>query len=314
VFKKNILFPFYHIISNEDVPHVKHLYKFRNVTQFKKDLDFFFKKRESLDLLEFAQIIKEKKEIPKNKVVLTFDDGFREIYDVVAPILIQKGINATFFINSGFFDNKDIYFGCKLSLLYDYIINKKHKANYFDLCKIYFEKHNLQFKDFQDIFSIHYLKKNLIDTLANQLGINFNDHLKNKQPYMTSIQVQTLIDQGFYIGAHSVDHPLYSLISEKEQLNQTFDSIKTIKEKFNLSYSVFAFPHNHHGVSKENLRKIGNSVDLFFGTDGLLYKNKDNFFQRFGMEGTNLPAPLMLFLMSIGVKDAYKIIKKWRKK
>ena len=37
---------------------------------------------------------------------LTFDDGFRELHDVVAPILLRKGIPATFFVNSAFIDNK----------------------------------------------------------------------------------------------------------------------------------------------------------------------------------------------------------------
>jgi peptidoglycan/xylan/chitin deacetylase (PgdA/CDA1 family) len=39
----------------------------------------------------------EKKESLYRKLVLTFDDGFRENYDVIATILKEKGITATFF-------------------------------------------------------------------------------------------------------------------------------------------------------------------------------------------------------------------------
>ena len=36
-----LVIPYYHMVSDEQVPHVKHLYRYRNVRQFTKDLDFF---------------------------------------------------------------------------------------------------------------------------------------------------------------------------------------------------------------------------------------------------------------------------------
>src|SRR5690625_6718403 len=40
---KNIIFPFYHLISDQDCPHIRHLYPVKTIDQFKKELDFFQK-------------------------------------------------------------------------------------------------------------------------------------------------------------------------------------------------------------------------------------------------------------------------------
>ncbi|RXM60445.1 polysaccharide deacetylase family protein, partial [Chryseobacterium sp. CH1] len=63
---------------------------------------------------------------PKKKIaLLTFDDGFREFYDVVAPILERKGIYACNFVNPAFIDNEEMMFRCKSSLLADAVDKKK---------------------------------------------------------------------------------------------------------------------------------------------------------------------------------------------
>ena len=56
-------------------------------------------------------------EVRDKCVVLTFDDGHLEMFEVVAPILSKRGISATFFLNTGFLDNKDMFFRHKASLL-----------------------------------------------------------------------------------------------------------------------------------------------------------------------------------------------------
>lgn len=43
----------------------------------------------------------------ENLAAVTFDDGYRDNYDVAYPILRHMGIHATFFISSGFIDSGD---------------------------------------------------------------------------------------------------------------------------------------------------------------------------------------------------------------
>jgi len=115
--RTNLIIPYYHLVSNEDVLHVKHLYSYKNVNQFINDLDFIIKNYVPVTLNDVLDFIKNGRSFPRRSFLLTFDDGFREMYDVVAPILIRKGIPATFFINSGFIDNKELFYQHKASIL-----------------------------------------------------------------------------------------------------------------------------------------------------------------------------------------------------
>ena len=37
------IYPFYHAVSDEELIHIKHLYKVRTVKEFERDLDFLLK-------------------------------------------------------------------------------------------------------------------------------------------------------------------------------------------------------------------------------------------------------------------------------
>ena len=77
-----VIFPFYHTVSNNPPAHVKHLYKVRTVTQFRKDLDFLTKYYTSTQTVS-----EEHNKITQNNFYLSFDDGLSESYDVIIPIL-----------------------------------------------------------------------------------------------------------------------------------------------------------------------------------------------------------------------------------
>ncbi len=264
------LLPFYHLISNEDVVHVKNLYRVKPVKEFEKELDFFLKYYEPVDFYEFISQGKVK----KNRFLLSFDDGLREFYDIVAPILKRKGIPAICFLNSGFIDNKDLFFRYKASILIENLktsnfslAKDKELKNWFQVNKLAYDSR------FQSLLSVNYLNRNLLDELATLLDICFPDYLRQHRPYLETSQIEELIVQGFHFGAHSIDHPLYAGISEIEQFRQTKQSLDEITSLFRLDYRLFSFPFSDYGVSRRFFEKVFNPAgpvaDMTFGTAGL---------------------------------------------
>lgn len=92
------LFPCGHIVSDVNPPHVRHLFSAPNIAKFKTDLDFLCQRYRPLQLSELDRIrgLHDNK-VPACCFLLSFDDGLREAYDVIAPILRNKGIPAIFF-------------------------------------------------------------------------------------------------------------------------------------------------------------------------------------------------------------------------
>ena len=292
VMRTNLIIPLYHIVSNDEILHIKHLYGHKNIKQFKDDIDFLLKHFSPIDLFDLLKSLNSGSSLPKRSFLLTFDDGFREIYDVIAPIISEKGVPATFFINSAFIDNKNLCFQHKASILVEHFERSMSLGLRKKIREVLLNN-EVEFNDIKSgILSITYRKKHLIDEIAQLMNVDFNDYLSKNNPYLTSDQINGLINDGFAIGAHSIDHPLYSLLSLEDQLYQTIESVKLIRERFCLDYSAFAFPHSDNMVSKKFFVELYNSglVDVTFGTSGMIKDCVPNNLQRFSMEKPLMPA------------------------
>ncbi|MEI7595310.1 MAG: polysaccharide deacetylase family protein [Bacteroidota bacterium] len=272
--KKRTILPFYHVVSNEDLIHIKHLYEIRSIKAFENDLDFFLKYYSPIDYQTFKNQTENATPFKKNQFLLSFDDGLREFHDIIAPILIKKGVPAICFLNSGFIDNKDLFFRFKTSILIEKLISFQKSNKNQNIITDWFSEKQLSFSNnYKSLFSINYLNKHYIDELADILEVDFNEYLQKHKPYLNTNQINALISQGFEFGAHSIDHPQFSLLKENDQLIQIEQSINDICSKFNLNYKTFSFPFSDFGVSKRFFETIFNSnkpiSDLTFGCAGL---------------------------------------------
>lgn len=252
------------------MPHIRHLYRVRNVREFERDLDFLLKHFRPVDFHELSNLPESGgKQQGKTPMLLSFDDGLREFHDPIAPVLLRKGVPAICFLNSAFLDNADLFFRYKASLLAEAL-----QGNTNDGLR-------------RKIFGISYAERAELDELAADIGLDFNAFLTAYQPYLSTAKVEELLKQGFHFGAHSVDHPEYRFLSLKEQLRQTAGSVESISNKFGLGYRLFAFPFTDYGVSRsffDVVLREKKIADFTFGTAGLKKDIYPNHFQRIPLE------------------------------
>jgi peptidoglycan/xylan/chitin deacetylase (PgdA/CDA1 family) len=258
------------------LPHIAHLYEPRTAYQFEKDIDFFLKYYEPVDL-DFLKNNCHLKKPDKNYFHLTFDDGLREVYDIIAPILLRKGVPATIFLNVDFVDNQALFFRYKASLILDFF-NKKEVSK-----GEYLEIENIAPKG---LLHINFLNKNKLDEIAQILNIDFDDFLKEKQPYLETNKIQSLASQGFTFGGHSLNHPLFSEIPLSEKVRQATESTIFAKRITAQKTGAFAFPFTDFGVENTFFNKIfrEKNIDISFGTAGLKQQRYAQHWQRFPME------------------------------
>lgn len=284
---QRILVPFYHKVSDTNPSYEKYLYKARKIEDFKNDINIFNKYYRSVKLEKLIKLYNSETTIKQNYYHITFDDGLSNFYNVVAPILEENDTTATVFVNTDFVDNKALFYRYKASLLIQYYESSKIKTQ--DSFHSFFSsKESIKEK----LLSIKFESKNILDDLADYVGFSFNDFLEKEQPYLSSKQIENLLNRGFTVGAHSQNHPLYSNISYEEQLSQTEDSIAFLKQKFNLNYNVFSFPFTDLGVSNGFFQSsfYKNNIDLSFGTSGIKKDKIKNNFQRLFFEIDNKKA------------------------
>ena len=265
---QNFIIPFYHVVSDEACPHIQNLYQYKNTKEFERDLDYMAAHYMPIGADDLGNVLAGKYN-RKKIMLLTFDDGLRQMYDIVAPILLKKGIPAIFFLNTDFIDNKDLMFRYKTSLVAG--------------------------KEGHPLFNARN-DAELSKAIGAEMDAIFEAFLKEYRPYMSSEQIRSLIGQGFSIGAHSCSHPYYADLSLAEQLSQTLDCIDLLKKDFVVKQKLFAFPFTDDGVSKDFFEAIfeNGKVDFSFGGAGIKKDIHPRQFQRVPMEGWNASAEQIL--------------------
>jgi len=290
--KRKILLPFYHTVSDNRLPHISNLYGIKNTKSFSKDIDFFCKHYNPISIDELYSITFSQKKLNRPAFHLTFDDGLNEFYTVIAPILERKGIPATVFVNTGFIDNTDLFYRYKISLAIEQI----NLSNKFDKLKDIFPNQGLKSFNKQEVIGLllrlSYPDRTTIDQICEILNVDYKSYLQTSQPYLSTDEIFNLINRGFTIGSHSVDHPHFwelSIEEQKNQVNQSFSCLEKIGIK---NDRYFSFPFSDDGVHSQFFHWLYKDQEckLSFGISGL----KDDFtkfhLHRIPMEGTSASA------------------------
>lgn len=286
---RQLILPFYHAVADNIPVHLKHLYNVRSIKQFNDDIDFLLKHYTPVSLDDVYNWLKSKNKLPKNAFLLTFDDGLREFYTNIFPVLKSKNIPSVLFVNTAFVDNKELFFRFKASLIIDFIKNNRNHKLVLEATKV-FEGIMTTIPDLKTfVAKVQYLHRKVLDNLADFFGINFTDYLQKQQPYLTLNELKELQNNSVYIGSHSVDHPLFYLLNDDEKIYQITESVNFINDNFSQKISAFSFPFTDFGLSSSFFNKIfsENLIDISFGTAGIKKDSAKFNLQRIPIEDYN---------------------------
>jgi peptidoglycan/xylan/chitin deacetylase (PgdA/CDA1 family) len=267
------------------------LYRFRTCREFAADLDWLLQHYRPVALDDLLDALGGGRALPAKSFLLSFDDGFREMHDVVMPILLAKGVPAVFFVMSGCVDNTMLCLHQQLALIVDRYEQNSSVFPAADVSSVLDEAGMPGGSLRERLLNITYADRDVADMIAGLCGCDPAGFLKTNAPYLTSGQIRTLLENGFAVGAHSIDHPLYAELPLEEQLRQTRESSRFVRDRFGVGDVAFAFPHSDSGVSREFFRRTlaDGSVSVSFGTGGMLRDAAPRHFQRFSMEKVALP-------------------------
>ncbi len=284
----------YHSILNSDYDSEINKQPYRTAEQFDRDMAFFRKHYNIVNLKQITDHKKHGKKLPENSLAITFDDGLAQVYNLLRPILKKHSIPAIIFINPAFINQADMHFKRKINLLVE---NIKDNDKLRKGAEAALAKHNIDTSDVVDaVNNLNYYQTEIINEVAKAIGISFADYLKTHPLYLTDSEITTMIDEGFGFGGHSWDHPNYKEITIDEQIEQTIKSTAHTTNRYNLSYRVFAFPYRDFHVRKELFDKISSDIDLTFGTHGMVDDEIPFMIQRTDVERSRLDTPAAMKL------------------
>jgi peptidoglycan/xylan/chitin deacetylase (PgdA/CDA1 family) len=272
--KREVICIFYHAVSDGEMAHVRHLYPVVSVLDFKAALGYL---QENYTLVSYDQLrdhYKKKTPLPSGAIHLSFDDGFKECFTVVRPLLLELGIPCTFFLTIDWLDNRMLYFRHAISLCV-------HQASKLDgvTQAEFITTINRQFDlSLQDIVGFYAWitgfrspEDHVIDQVCTLLGIDVERFLVERQPYLTTAQIQQMHAEGFTIGAHGLTHRKLGFVTEREVEAEITGSCRAVQDLTGQAVVPFSFPQSAGNVDRAQLADfLGRNPQV-----GLLFDTKD---------------------------------------
>lgn len=284
---QTIIFPFYHAISNHTPDYLAHLYDIITPSQLEEDLKSLLNYFQPISTEDLIQIIQGEKQLEQPAMWLSFDDGLRNTYKFALPVLEKLKIPAAFFINPSFIGNNDFLYRFKTSLLVEKTTSGELAAKYKQILTEYLKNGNVWMGTVKNsLLNISYTDRKMLDQIADMTELDIGKALSDQEPYMDLEKLLKLKERGFGIGAHSMDHPLFSEISKDDQWKQIIGSMDWIEDHIKSQNSLFAFPFTDDGIDPMMIKRMHSetSIELSFGTAGIKKDNIPGHLQRMPMD------------------------------
>lgn len=89
-----------------------------SLEQFRRQMEVLARYGTPIGIDELIQAL-EGHPLPKNPVMVTFDDGYRSCHDAALPILRAIGMRATFFVPTGYINDRKLFWWERIAIILD---------------------------------------------------------------------------------------------------------------------------------------------------------------------------------------------------
>ena len=259
----------YHYVrnNNSEYPNFKNL----TIDQFRRQIDFFYNTYGFISKEDFIHSIENKISIKKG-VILTFDDGFKDHYHNVLPILEEKKAWGFFYTPTGHYKDKKILnvhrihhlLGkCDIRLLLEGALKlvdtsmlNEDRIHEFDK-EIYKDQElsscEFQFKRLLNYYLHDEYKTKILDEIASE---HLNEIELYDKLYLTKEELVEMEKCGSIIGSHTETHPILSTLNYEQQKKEIEESYNFLNLFLNMRWKSFCYPYGGSSTYNQDTFKI----------------------------------------------------------
>ena len=185
--------------------------------------------------------------LPRNPLVITFDDGYADNAEIALPILKRRGLAATFFVSTGFLDGGRMWNDTVIECL------RCTRLQQVDLSALglgTIALHSLADRRAAIELLLPRLKYAPLAERERLLG-----HLLQATgrpslpagPMMRSEQVVELHRSGMEVGGHTINHPILTELPDEQAQAEIAGGKRRLEDLTQATVDVFAYPNGRPG-------------------------------------------------------------------
>jgi peptidoglycan/xylan/chitin deacetylase (PgdA/CDA1 family) len=207
----------------------------------------YLKRKQMLVTLEEALAFvdgTEKDRTSRCRVLITFDDGYLDNYEIAFSILRSQGAQGVFFLCSNLVGSNFVPWWDRIAYLVKSSAKRRFTLRYPNPLDVDIDKNGLG-QSLRKILDLYKSPANLdferfMGDLSDVLGAAEMPVVPRR--FLSWDEAQEMIAGGMAIGAHTHTHPMLSKLEEQEQRRELTLSRAIIQEKLNTKADSFAYP------------------------------------------------------------------------
>jgi peptidoglycan/xylan/chitin deacetylase (PgdA/CDA1 family) len=164
-------------------------------------------------------------------VMLTFDDGYRDNFEIAYPLLRAHGLTATFFLTTGFIDEPRPAWWDELAWMVRHGTNPP--ADPTPVIRQLTER----YKALPASETAAFLRR-----VADETGAGPAPAGLGAEDWMTWDMARELRDAGMAVGGHTADHPILARLSPQDQEDEIRRCARRLRDELGEPMRWFAYP------------------------------------------------------------------------
>ncbi|MCI5212373.1 MAG: hypothetical protein D3910_27140, partial [Candidatus Electrothrix sp. ATG2] len=200
----------------------------------------------------------KKKKLPKRSVLITFDDGYKDNFELVYPVLRSLNIPAIYFIPAGAIMDRKLCWWDIISFFIKRTIKQQISVKGAELCLA-----SEQDKEKAIFYLLKMMKtephsrtQDLLEVLSRACGVEFPSHDEQDAELMTWKEIEEVQNNGVAIGAHTVSHRVLATLNEEEQFEELRSSKKLLEDMLPHKIRSFSYPVGDYTVFTEKTKEL----------------------------------------------------------
>ena len=244
---------------------------------FERQIAYLCERYKVIALESFVEAVQHRTRLPRRCAVITFDDGYKDNYNLAYPILRKYNAPATVFLATAYIGTDEIGWTDKLA----YMVKNTGVA---DLEMDGLVRYDLR-SEKKRLYAIAAIKKSL-KTLPDEEKDSFLEKLLRTLRvtippglgaglFLSWADVREMRANGMSFGAHTATHPLLTRTSKERARSEIAESKRRIEEELDNPVEAFAYPNGNFDETIKTMVKEEGFACAVTTRQGINNQNSD---------------------------------------